>query len=1066
MTLGSTPRPPDSSRFSELSSVERPAIALLAGLGWETVDGYHETYGVGGTLGRDNAGEIVLVERLRPVLERLNPDLPSTAIEAAVEQLTKDRSFLDLVRANQEVHRLLRNGVRVDVRHEDGSRTTEMVTVVDWRDPEANDFLLVSQLWVVGDMYKRRADLVGFVNGIPLVLVELKASQHKLRDAYDDNLTDYRDTIPRIFWPNALIILSNGSESRVGTITAEWEHFATWERISDEREPRRVSLETLLRGTCEKTRLLDLVENFVAFMQRPGRLIKILAKNHQYLGVNNAIARLTGLSTEDRAKLGVYWHTQGSGKTVSMLFFSQKVLRTTPGNWTFVVVTDRNDLDEQAYREFQRAGVVTEENVRATSGTHLKELLTEDHRYVFTLIQKFRIERGATYPKLSGRSDVIVMTDEAHRTQYDTLALNMRNALPNASYIGFTGTPLMTGEEHTRRIFGDYVSVYNFAESVTDRATVPLYYENRIPELQLTNENFAEEFEQILEDAVLDEEQERRLARHFGREYHLITREDRLDRIAADIVDHFLGRGFLGKAMVVSIDKATALRMYDKVREHWDARLLAGRERLAHPESLAEVDRELLRQEIDLMETTDMAVVVSQSQNEIKDMAERGLDIRPHRERMVREDLETRFKDPADPLRLAFVCAMWTTGFDVPSCSTIYLDKPMRNHTLMQTIARANRVFPAKTNGLIVDYVGVFRSLQKALAIYAVGPTEGRTPVEDKSELIDLLRIAIEQAAAYCGRQGVDIDEMIVAEGFRLIELADAAVEKLVADDHVKTEFLGHARLIDRLFKAILPDPAANEFGPARAVFIHLAEKTRGLTEPPDISHVTGAVEELLDRSVAANAYIIRTPEEPDAAKHRIDLSRINFAALAARFAKSGTKHTEAERLRAAVAAKVAAMVRLNPTRIDWDERFRELIEEYNAGSHNVEEFFRRLLVFAEDLDEEERRGVAEGLDEEQLALYDLLLKPGPDLSDAERNQVKVAARSLLDVLKRKKLVLDWRKRQRARANVRVAVEKVLDEHLPRAYDKRTYTAKCDAVYQHIYDSYWDDGGSVYSAVA
>ncbi len=363
----------------------------------------------------------------------------------------------------------MRDREEVSVCQPDGTTLPDRLSIIDWDNPENNDFLLVSQFWIHSDLYHKRADLVGFVNGIPLVFIELKASHRNLRHAYDDNLGDYRDTIPHLFTPNGFIILSNGADTKVGTITSGWEFFSEWKKITSEGEQGKVSLETAIRGMCTKERLLDLIENFIAFQDRPGGFVKLLARNHQYLGVNNAIARLDEVwdaPPEERGRLGVFWHTQGSGKTMSMLFFSQKVLRKKPGNWSFVIVTDREDLDEQAHHEFSWAGVITEQHVRATGSAHLRQLLAEDHRYVFTLIHKFRTEKGETHPVISTRDDVIVITDEAHRTQYDVLALNMRNALPNARFLGFTGTPLIAGEERTREVFGDYVSIYNFAASM------------------------------------------------------------------------------------------------------------------------------------------------------------------------------------------------------------------------------------------------------------------------------------------------------------------------------------------------------------------------------------------------------------------------------------------------------------------------------------------------------------------------------------------------------------------------------------------------------------------------
>ncbi len=677
-----------------------------------------------------------------------------------------------------------------------------------------------------------------------------------------------------------MIILSNGSQSRVGSITAGWEHFAEWKKVGRESEPGRVSLETMLRGVCDPVRFLDLVENFTLFQEVPGGLIKLTAKNHQYLGVNNAMQALRVVRTRD-GRLGVFWHTQGSGKSIAMLFFAQKVLRKVPGNWTFVIITDRQELDGQIYKHFASAGVVTEGRAQAESSKHLRQLLREDHRYVFTLIHKFRTEPGEVHPVLSERRDIIVITDEAHRSQYDTLALNMRTALPNAAFLAFTGTPLIVGEEKTRQVFGDYISVYDFRQSVADGATVPLYYENRIPELQLTNDDLNADMERLLEAAALDPAQEAKLERELAREYHLLTRDDRLEAVAKDLVSHFIGRGFQGKAMMICIDKATAIRMYDKVKRHWGERLAAAQAQLAGAD---EDTRRALGERIALLKETDMAVVVSQGQNEIAQMKDKGLDIRPHRKRMVEEDLETRFKDPADPFRLVFVCAMWMTGFDVPSCSTLYLDKPMRNHTLMQTIARANRVYPGKVSGLIVDYAGVFRSLERALAIYgAPGADGGGTgkPVEDKAALVAALRQVLGETSGLCHQQAVDLAAIQSAAGFARIELLDDAVEALIATDALQRRYLDLANAVQRLYKAVLPDPAAQAFAVAVAPVAVIADKMRALTPPADISQVMQQVEALLDRSIATEGYVIHEAGARPGEGPWVALSGIDFAALA-----------------------------------------------------------------------------------------------------------------------------------------------------------------------------------------
>lgn len=1054
--------PPPAGRYTEDQLVEQPAIKLFEALGWKTVNAYHETLGSDGTLGRDNKSEVFLVRRLRAAIQRLNPDTPSEAVEQAVQEISRPRTVMHYARANEQIHGLMRERVEVSVRQADGTMLPEKLSVIDWENPENNDFLLVSQLWVHSDLYRRRTDLIGFVNGIPLVFIELKASHRNLRHAYDDNLRDYRDSIPHLFTPNGFLMLSNGAETKVGTITSGWEFFSEWKKINSEGEEGSVSLETVIRGMCTKERLLDIIENFIAFQDLPGGFIKLLARNHQYLGVNNAITRMEELRQappEERGKLGVFWHTQGSGKTMSMLFFSQKVLRKMPGDWSFVIVTDRDDLDAQAYKEFLYAGVITEKHMRATGSAHLRQLLREDHRYVFTLIHKFRTERGETHPIVSDRSDVIVITDEAHRTQYDTLALNMRNALPNASFLGFTGTPLIAGEERTREVFGDYVSIYNFAASAADHATVRLYYENRIPQMEIANPTFGDDLMAIVEEADLDEDQERQLARVLGHQYELITRDDRLDAVAKDIVEHFLGRGFPGKALVVSIDKVTAVRTYDKVQRFWTERLKRDEDAILGG-GLTVEEEDLLAREISFMRNTDMAVVLSQSQNEIADMAARGLDIKPHRKRMMSEKLEDKFKDAQDPFRIAFVCSMWTTGFDVPSLSTVYLDKPLRNHTLMQTITRANRVFPDKNNGLIVAYVDVFSNLQNALAIYAVGSKPGDVPVEEKGALIQAVRKAVDDLRDFCTEREVDLDALGRLKGFELVAAGKRTVEMLMVDDNEKIAFLSRAALVDRIYKAVLPDKRANEFSRVRAVAKFLADGIAAYTERADVSGVLGRVEQLLDESVAAHAYLI-----PDSdAEALFDLGAVDWKGLE-EASKQGRPRTAAQRLRSLLSVRITALVRLNPARVDLVKRFEKLVADYNAGSMNTETFFQELLKFSQTLSEEEGRSLSEGLTEEQLAIFDLLMRPAPEMSELERVLVKKVAQELLAILKRDKIVLDWRKEQATRAAVRVAVEVALDR-LPEQFTRPLYAQKCDAVYQHVFDSYWDDGHSVYHRAA
>ena len=1046
---------PDSEDALEQAVME----LFTAELGWdEVVSAYSERVGSksGSTdLGRETEQEVVLRRYLLPALKRLNPGVPEEALLQAAEELGKERGAMSLAAANREVYELLKEGVKVSVPDPAGGEVPVTVRVIDWAAPENNHLLLVSQFWVQGELYRRRADLVGFVNGLPLLFIELKASHRRLEAAYNDNLRDYKTAIPRLLWYNAFIVLSNGSQSRLGSVTAPWGHFAEWKRIADEGEAGVLSLETLLHGACERARFLDIAENFVLFSEEATGLVKIVAKNHQVLGVNNAVAAVQDLKGR-QGKLGVYWHTQGSGKSYSMVFFSQKVLRKVTGNWTFVVVTDRIELDDQIYGTFARAGATGTGEVHAENGAQLKQLLSEDHRYVFTLIQKFRAPVGETYPTLSDRENVIVMTDEAHRSQYDVFALNMRAALPNAAFIGFTGTPLLAGEEKTREVFGDYVSVYNFAQAVADGATVPLYYENRTPELQLTNAALNDDMQRLLESAELDEGQERRLEREFAREYHLITRDERLDEVAKDLVSHFMGRGHFGKAMVVAIDKATAVRMYDKVQRHWDAYGERLRDDLLNARG-QEAAR--LAARLAFMRDTDMAVVVSQAQNELEDFAKLGLDMRPHRERMVREDLDLKFKDPQTNLRLVFVCAMWMTGFDAPSVSTIYLDKPMRNHTLMQTIARANRVWGEKNNGLIVDYVGVFRNLQAALAIYGASDDDEQSPIKDKAELVAALDVALNEAVAFAEARGVAIDAIIQAPVLRRIGLTDDAKEVLLENDETKRRFLGLEAQVDKLFKAVLPDDRANLSLPGRSVLHVIAEKLKQDAEPADIGEVMGDVATLLDRSVDAEAYIIAQPT--DSAEHLLDLSQLDIAKLQAAF-EGGRKRTEAEKLRRLLSNKVAQLLAVNRTRLNYHEHFSRMIDDWNAGTQNVEAYFQGLLAFAETLSAEEERHVREGLSEEELAVFDLLTQADLPLDDTDERRVKEVAKALLTTLKQEKLRLDWRKYQQSRAAVKVTIERLLDEGLPEVYEKAAFEGAASAVYEHVFEQYpgLRDGGA------
>lgn len=1039
------------SGFIEDHLVEQPAIQLMRDeLDWEVVNAFGEWSGGVSSLGREAKREVVLVERLEAALRKLNPEFPGVALAVALEVLTADRSALSLVEANREIDKLVRNGVKVVFPdREVGGQRTEVVRVIDWNEAEVNDFLLVSQFWVSGETYTRRMDLVGFVNGLPLVLMELKKPGAKVREAYDKNLADYKKNVAQIFHYIGFLLVSNGVTSKIGSVTSEWEHFGDWKKVADEDEAPELALEVLLRGTCEKGRLLDLVENFVRFVD--GKKVgKLVARNHQFLGVNRTV---DSLDVASDGRLGVFWHTQGSGKSYSMMFFAEKVFRKVTGNWTFVVVTDRKELDQQIYRTFADCGAAGE-HCQAKKVDDLRRLLTEDHRYVFTLIHKFRTDPGARHPVLSERDDIVVLTDEAHRSQDDTLAMNLRTALPNAKFVAFTGTPLIAGEERTREVFGDYVSIYDFKQSVDDGATVPLFYENRTPELEIASEELNEEIYRVIDESGLDDAQEEKLHKVLGQRYHLITREDRLDKVAKDIVHHFLNRGYQGKAMVVSIDKLTALRMYEKVSAEWEAE----RERVLEEMKVVHAGgKEFagLNERLRILNRVEKAVVVSPGQNEVGEMEERGIDIRPHRELMMKEDLEERFQNPDDPFSLVFVCAMWLTGFDAPSCSTLYLDKPMRGHTLMQTIARVNRTHGEKANGLVVDYANVFQELEKALAIYGVGQGGESMPVKDKSELVKALQIAIEETREFCRRENVEL-EGVVTEGWKNFL---PAVNQLVRTDGVKDEFLANTREVERLYKAVMPDPMISELAPVAQVIAELAQAVWSNSESPNILAVMGEIGGVLNDGIVAASNL-----KPGEKVQTIDLSEVDFEVLKKKFARSTSRNIQVQQLRALIEQKLDKLIRLNATRYDFLDRFQKMVEDYNNGALSIEVLFDELVTLSQELNEEEQRHVRESVSEEQLAVFDILTRPGPVLDPREVESIKKVSKELLAKLKTELLVLAWRKKRTTRAAVRVEIEKMLDDGLPEKYTTELFEEKCRVLFQHVLEKYPDEGASAYLA--
>jgi type I restriction enzyme R subunit len=922
----------------------------------------------------------------------------------------------------------------------------------------------------------RRPDMLLYINGLPLVFIELKNSNVKLNTAYSDNLTNYKADIPQLFLTNALCVLSNGIETRVGSVTAEWEHFFHWLRPDDEKEKIRreqireegTSAERFLAGLCPKEKLLDYVENFIIYYKETQ---KVIAQNHQFIGVNRGFDKFLRRE-EFGGKLGVFWHTQGSGKSFSMIFYARKIFRKCTGNYSFLIVTDREDLDGQIYRNFLNTGTVRKaETAQPKDSEQMRRFLGENKRLVFTLIQKFRWPKGQSYPLLSERDDIIVIVDEAHRTQYKSLAENMRVGLPNAQYLAFTGTPLLGRDRKTNEWFGDYVSEYNFSQSMDDGATVPLFYQKRVPEVLNQNEALSDEFYEILEDENLDEAQQEKLERRFATELEVIKRDDRLETIARDIVYHFPRRGYLGKGMVISVDKFTAVKMYDKVQRLWKEEIKKLRGELKESWDLQH--KALLQAIIDFMRKVEMAVVVSEENGEVEKFEAQGLDIRPHRKRMNQvdrhgHDLEYNFKDPEHPLQLVFVCAMWLTGFDAPTVSTLYLDKPQKDHSLMQTIARANRVTSYRINGVekksgeVVDYYGVFGRLKKAIRDYGQGDDgTDDAPVKEKSELFTLLDEAIDQGRVFLAEKGIDIDAALAADDvFKQVGLFERWADTLLSRDELRQSFKVFENTITALYEACKPEIIGRPVVRKVAIFQYLRGVIDSIVQQQDIDSAMRRINVLLDESVIVDGEHFNQVRESKAGfrieqKGRSwDLSKIDFDKLQAEFKQANYKNIEIADLRSFLEKKLQEMLGKNRTRRDFAERLQEIIDTYNAGSSSADADFDELVKFARTLREEEERHLRLGLTEDELEIYDILCKE--QMSKADEKKVRRAAKALLQRLtesKPKVLVQDWYKDSQTRLAVRDEVGAVLDKYLPEgSYDKALFIEKRDKVFELTLD--------------
>lgn len=1009
--------------------------------------------------GRANSSECILPVIFLNALKRINPQIDVEILKTIVSDFRRDYSATDMVDTNYKFYNQIRNGINVKVK-KNGKEDFEIVKIIDFDNVDNNDFHCVNQMWIKGRFNYRRPDVLLFVNGLPVVFIELKNSTVKIEEAYNKNLIDYRKDIPNIFALNQICVLSNGLQTKLGAWNSKYDFFFEWLRVNDEKEilDRKkiadygLSVTNLIDGLFVKERLLDYIENFIFF---DNKRIKIIAKNHQYLGVNNLMKNV-GRRDELNGKLGVFWHTQGSGKSYSMVMFVRKMKRKLHGNFTFLIITDREDLDNQIHKTFVRSEVIgNKEECQPKNATQLREFLRGNKPMVFTLIHKFNYDKTQKYPILSERDDIFVLVDEAHRTQYKQLAENMHTGLPNANYIAFTGTPLLGAKRLTNQWFGDYVSEYNFAQAIEDGSTVPLYYSRRVPEVGLDNKWLDTDLDKIVEEEELNEKEKELLEDSASRILEVIKRDGRLDRIAQDIAHHFPRRGFLGKGMVVSVDKYTTVKMYDKVQHYWEEEKKA----LAKEKNIAKTKEEYIAisEKLDYMNSVEMAVVISEEADEVEKFKEHGLDITIHRAKMNAitpdgKDIEDRFKNPNDKLRLVFVCAMWLTGFDVPSLSTLYLDKPMKDHTLMQAIARANRVYPGKTSGVVVDYVNVFKYMRQALSDYASnGDESSNYPAKDIEQLIQNIDDCIVETDCFLNSIGLNLDELI-AQGDALDKIA--VLDHIISKDDWKERFKVLSNLMLNLHDAAKPE--IFEQGWFNKKFAPIAYLNGMIHNDIDVDKLRRAKRKIamaLDDSVSA---MVAEDKFQYGIHHGkvIDLSKLDISEIRKVISTSPYKNLEIDDVRVFIEKTLIQLINRNCTRVNFSERYKSIIDKYNAGGSENEDYYEQLIQLIDEMKKEQGRSTELGLTEEELEIYDLLIQ-GRKLTKEEEQKVILASKNLYNKLveqKDKLLVVDWFKDEQPRTLVFGLIQKSLNEDLPLSYDREAFADKTNLLLNHFVD--------------
>ncbi len=1022
------------------STVESAALAWLAAVGWQIAHGPDIAPDQPGAERRDYS-EVVLAQRLRDALARLNPALPAEALEDAFRKLTRPEGA-DLIQRNRALHRLLVDGVAVEYRDAEGTIRGAQARVIDFDDVQANDWLAVNQFTVVENRHTRRPDVVLFVNGLPLAVLELKNAADEEATIWTafQQLQTYQVEIPSLFALNAVLVVSDGVEARVGALGAGREWFKPWRTIGGETlaSSHVPELQVVLEGVFQPRRFLDLVRDFIVFEDDGGRIVKKMAGYHQFHAVRMAVAetlraaelaqardaaegryhagRRPGGAPGDR-RVGVVWHTQGSGKSLTMAFYAGRIIREPAmENPTLVVLTDRNDLDDQLFGTFSRCqDLLRQPPVQAVSRAHLRELLSvQVGSVVFTTIQKFFPEdRGDRHPRLSGRRNIVVIADEAHRSQYDFIdgfARHMRDALPNASFIGFTGTPLELADANTRAVFGDYISVYDIQRAVQDGATVPIYYESRLAKLAL-DEAERPRIDPDFEEATEGEEVERKekLKTKWAQLEAIVGAEKRLRLVAQDIVEHLERRleALDGKAMVVCMSRRICVELYReivKLRPAW------------HDEDDA---RDAIK------------VVMTGSASDPPDW-------QPHiRNKPRREALANRFRDPKDPFKIVIVRDMWLTGFDCPSLHTMYLDKPMRSHGLMQAIARVNRVFRDKPGGLVVDYLGLAHELKAALATYTESGGTGRTAISQE----EAVALMLEKYEICCGLfHGFDRSRWTTGTPTERLALLPAAQEHILAQDNGKERLLRAVRELSQAFALAVPHEQAlairDDVAFFQAVQSVLAKRAQGAARPEE--ELDHAVRSIIARTVAPEGVIDIFAA---AGLKKPDISILSDEFLS-EVRGMPQRNLAVELLQKLLKGEIGSRRRTNVVQArSFAEMLEQTIRRYQNRAIEAAQVIEELIALAKDMREANARGEALGLTEEELAFYDALETNDSAVKVLGDATLRTIAQELVRTV-RADVTIDWTLRENVRAQLRVRVKRILRKYgyPPDKQEKATQT--------------------------